>query len=73
MTIIKIEMNEEEVRAALAEHIMRQEVWNWAHIDPLDVELKVGIDHHDRQPGMSGTASFTKAIITIKGELIDIR
>ncbi|KKL27020.1 hypothetical protein LCGC14_2389370 [marine sediment metagenome] len=74
MTTIKIEMTEEEVREALADYIGRQEPWaSIQNIDPLDVELKVGIDHHDRQPGMSGTASFTKAIITIKGELIDIR
>ena len=68
MTIIKIEMNEEEVRAALAEHIMRQEVWNWAHIDPLDVEIEVGKTYHDRQPGMDGEPVFKKAIISIKSE-----
>ncbi len=68
MTTIKIEMTEQEVREALADYVGRCPPWAPKKIDALDVELEVGLDHHDRQPGMSGTASFTKAIITIKGE-----
>ena len=68
MTTIKIEMTEQEVREALADYVGRQELWAPKKIDALDVELEVGLDHHDRQPGMSGTPSFKKAIITIKGE-----
>ncbi len=69
MTIIKIEMNEQEVREAVADYIRRQEPWaSIQFIDAIDVELDVGLDYHDRQPGMSGTASFKKAIITLKGE-----
>ncbi len=68
MTTIKIEMNEQEVREALADYIGRQEPWaSNEFIDACDVKLEVEKTFYDRQE-MDGEPVFKKAIITIKGE-----
>lgn len=64
---IKIEMNESEVRKAIAEYINNRPHWvNNQHVYDNDVKIEVGREYHDRQPGDPGTEVFKKAVITVK-------
>ncbi len=66
---IKIEMNESEVRKAIAEYINNRPHWvNNQHVYDNDVKIEVGKEYYDKQPGHPGTDVFKKAVITVKSK-----
>ena len=62
---IKIELNENEVRSAIAEYINNRYNWVNDHVHDEDVKLEVGMVFYDRQPGDRGTEVFKKAVVTV--------
>ena len=61
--MIKIELNEKEVRSAIAEYINNRYNWVNNHVYDEDVKIEVGREYYDRQPGH--TEVFKKAVVTV--------
>lgn len=66
---IKIEMNENEVRKAIAEYINNRPHWvNDQHVYDDNVKIEVDQTYADR-PGDIAMPKFNKAVITLKSAI----